>query len=158
MKPAYRILDIGFNVAVAHLADKTARSFRVADIAPHTYEEVIHQIETHGIIVVWSGASEHTIFGDPEINYAFRAWHDWCHWRGGRDFSPAGEIAASRMQCAHLRRSLRRYAPHAGAGVKSSKLRSSARYVTESSTENSRVDQYAFVVDYLEADGTRRVA
>lgn len=35
MKPAYRILDIGFNVAVAHLADKTARSFRVADIAPH---------------------------------------------------------------------------------------------------------------------------
>lgn len=35
MKPAYRILDIGFNVAVAHLAEKTARGFRVADIAPH---------------------------------------------------------------------------------------------------------------------------
>lgn len=102
MKPANRILEIGFNVAVAHLADKTARSFRVADIAPHAHEELIHQIETHGIIVVWSGASEHTIFGDPEINYAFRAWHDWCHWRGGHDFSPEGESAASRMQCAHL--------------------------------------------------------
>jgi topoisomerase IA-like protein len=56
MKPAYQILDIGFNVAVAHLADKTARGLRGADIALHTYEQVIHQIETHGIIVVWPGS------------------------------------------------------------------------------------------------------
>ncbi|KAF0207151.1 MAG: hypothetical protein FD139_3567 [Methylocystaceae bacterium] len=47
MKPAFRLLDIGFNVAVAHLADKTARGLRGADIALHTYEELIRQIETH---------------------------------------------------------------------------------------------------------------
>lgn len=103
MKPAYRILDIGFNVAVAHLADKTARSFGSLTL-PHTYEELIHQIEAHGIFVVWSGASEHTIFGDPEINYAFRAWHDWCHWRRKSDFSPSGEIAVAHHAASRLRR------------------------------------------------------
>ena len=53
-------------------------------------------------MLVWSGASEHTIFGEPEINWAFRAWHDWCHYYGAHAFTPEGERAVFRMQCSHL--------------------------------------------------------
>ena len=28
---------------------------------------------------VWNGASDRTIYSSPEVNFAFRAWHDWLH-------------------------------------------------------------------------------
>jgi hypothetical protein len=56
----------------------------------------------HHRIVVWSGASDATIFGDPEVNYTFRAWHDWCHWRGRLPFDFKGEQGVCEMQCGHL--------------------------------------------------------
>lgn len=148
MEPAYRILDIELNVAVVHLADKTARGFRVAEMAPRTYEEVIHQIEAHGIIVVWSGASEHTIFGDPEINYAFRAWHDWCHWRGRSDFSPSGEMGVAHMQCEHFI-TLYGDTPRTRRWCKivEAEIIGQMRYREQHG--EFPIDQYAFVVDYL---------
>jgi len=102
MENTSRILDRGLNAAVAHIAYSLAPSFRVAADAPHTYKELKQQIEGQGIVVVSSAASEQTIYGNSEINYAFRAWHDWCHWRGGHEFSLEGERAVARMQCAHL--------------------------------------------------------
>lgn len=51
---------------------------------------------------VRAGASNATIYGCREVNYAFRAWHDWCHWRGGHDLSIEGELAACHMQEHHL--------------------------------------------------------
>jgi hypothetical protein len=35
---------------------------------------------------------------DPEINYAFRAWHDWHHWRWQLPFTLDGEMAVCSMQ------------------------------------------------------------
>lgn len=32
-----------------------------------------------GKIYIWTGCSENTIFGSPEINHKFRAWHDYIH-------------------------------------------------------------------------------
>jgi len=69
---------------------------------PETYEELIALLDAGGRMLVYSGASERTIYGDPEVNYAFRAWHDWCHWRGRYDFSYEGERAACAMQGDHL--------------------------------------------------------
>ena len=49
-------------------------------------------------MVVAREGADNTIFGAPEVNYAFRAWHDWCHWMGGFDFSLYGECATCNMQ------------------------------------------------------------
>jgi hypothetical protein len=51
---------------------------------------------------VFDGGSQHTNYGDPEVNFAFRAWHDWCYWRGRFDFSTVGERAVCAMQAGHL--------------------------------------------------------
>jgi hypothetical protein len=150
MESTYRILDIEFNAAVAHLADKTARGFRVAEVAPQTYEEVIRQIDRHGIIVVWSGASEHTIFGHPGINYAFRAWHDWCHWRGGHDFSPSGEIAVAHMQREQLI-ALYGDTPRTRRWCKIIEAEIIGQIGYREQHSEFPVNQYAFVVDYLNA-------
>ncbi|WP_424363080.1 hypothetical protein [Methylocystis parvus] len=98
MDSTFRLPDTEFDAAVVRLSRLTAGNFLVADDAPQTYEELIRQVEGQGVFIVWSGSSEQTIYSDPQINFAFRAWHDWCHWRGRHDFSPAGEIAVARMQ------------------------------------------------------------
>ena len=36
------------------------------------------------------------------VNFAFRAWHDWCHWIGAHPFTPEGEAAVYAMQCRQL--------------------------------------------------------
>jgi hypothetical protein len=53
-------------------------------------------------MLVWSGGSENTIYAEPEVNWAFRAWHDWCHYNGAHAFTPGGERAVFAMQCSHL--------------------------------------------------------
>ena len=97
-------LDIHLNVAVMHMAHVVCPSgFEVSDDAPSTFAELISYIDAHRAIKVPSIASEKTIYADREVNYCFRAWHDWCHWRGRHDFSLAGETAVWKMQCDHLR-------------------------------------------------------
>jgi hypothetical protein len=98
-----KALDIHFNVAVLHIAQRLFPcGFDVLDDAPGTYERLICHLDSGKRMAVRSGGSEQTIFGDPEVNYAFRAWHDWCHWRGRHTFTFYGELAAYDMQCAHL--------------------------------------------------------
>ena len=97
-----KILDVGFNAAILHIAAKLTGGFSVSDSAPQTFEDLISQVETHRQIVVWSGASDATIYGSPEVNFAFRAWHDWCHWRGRHRFTTLGEAAVAEMQCQHI--------------------------------------------------------
>ena len=98
-----RALDIGFNVAVLAIAARLfPGGFDVADDALQTYEDLLMQLNTHKRMIVYRGGSGQTICGDREVNYAFRAWHDWCHWRGGFDFSLDGDRGACAMQEQHL--------------------------------------------------------
>ncbi len=76
--------------------------FDVAGDAAHTFETLKAHLDAGGRLVVWSGGSQATVYGDPHVNYAFRAWHDWCHWRGNHDFSLEGEVATCEMQCRQL--------------------------------------------------------
>jgi hypothetical protein len=99
-------LDLGFNIAVRTIA---ARLFPCGfDItadesaAPSTLEALQAHIEATGRMLVWSGASDHTIFACPETNWAFRAWHDWAHWRYALPFDLAGERAVCEVQKANL--------------------------------------------------------
>jgi hypothetical protein len=51
---------------------------------------------------VWSGASEEMIYDNADVNFAFRAWHDLCHWKGQFPFTLEGKIATCEMQCRQL--------------------------------------------------------
>jgi hypothetical protein len=51
---------------------------------------------------VYAGASDRTIFGDPKVNHAFRAWHDAWHLRLRAPFTPEGERAVCRAQMDEL--------------------------------------------------------
>ncbi len=96
-------LDIHFNAAVLTICNRVLPGgFDVSDTAPATYDELVAHLDAARRMLVYNGASERTIYGDAEVNYAFRAWHDWCHWRGRYDFSYEGERAACAMQGDHL--------------------------------------------------------
>ncbi|WP_448191885.1 hypothetical protein [Azospirillum sp. sgz301742] len=97
--------DPHFDFAVQAIAHRlNPCGFDVSDDAPQDYEAMLHLYNTTGRICVWSGASGRTIFGDPEVNYAFRAWHDWCHIKAHLPFTTAGEHAAAALQCSHIKR------------------------------------------------------
>lgn len=89
--------------------------YDVADDAPNTFEDLVDRVGKTGKMVVWSGASDKTIFGSPEANYAFRAWHDICHLRGMHRFTPEGELATLKEQIADVRRFI-------GAGPKADRI------------------------------------
>jgi len=44
---------------------------------------------------VWNGASDSTIYSSPEVNFAYRAWHDWLHLQLQADVSYADERRVS---------------------------------------------------------------
>lgn len=59
-------------------------------------------IARRGIMTVWDGASDKTIWRDARVNHAFRAWHDECHIRMNAGFTLAGERLACEEQCREL--------------------------------------------------------
>lgn len=98
-------IDKALNVAVRHMAAHVMPSgFDVThdDDAPSSFEAVCARFNAGLRPLVWAGESERTIFGDPETNWAFRAWHDWSHWRYGLDFTLDGEILTCERQIADL--------------------------------------------------------
>ena len=96
-------LDRSFNAAVLHIAGRLLPcGFDVGADAPSTLQALKDHYATTRRIKVWDGASEQTIFGDREVNYAFRAWHDWCHLTGNLQFTTEGKRRAAVMQCDHL--------------------------------------------------------
>ena len=95
--------DPSLNIAILHIASRLLpNGFDVSDEAPDTYEKLKAHLFAGKRMVVWSGGSEATVYGHRSVNFAFRAWHDFCHWKGGHDFTLEGEIAACQMQCRHL--------------------------------------------------------
>lgn len=98
-------LDRSFNIAVLAMARRLLPcGFDVSDDAPDTYAKLRRHAEKTGRIMVWSGASDRTIFADPEVNYAFRAWHDLRHYTGRNDFSHYGEYCTYQAQYVDLQR------------------------------------------------------
>jgi hypothetical protein len=99
MKP----FDRGFNIAVLRIANQLCPGgYVVADDAPDTYEKLRAHLDVTKQMKVWSGGSDNTIYADPEVNWAFRAWHDWCHYNGRHAFTIVGERAVFEMQKLHL--------------------------------------------------------
>lgn len=80
--------------------------FDTSENAPNTFEDLVKQFHETGRLTVYSGASDKTIFGSPEANYAFRAWHDALHLRLMAPFTPEGE---HRVMLAQAHDVMRRY-------------------------------------------------
>lgn len=67
-----------------------------------TYERHLKRFHRENKIVVWTGESDHTIYGKPEINHIARAWHDYVHYTEGLDYSPLQEIKVGAIQSTQL--------------------------------------------------------
>jgi hypothetical protein len=59
-------------------------------------------------LVIWSGASDNTIYQDASVNWAFRAVHDALHLETGLGFSHAHEVEVGRIQAARCTSDLMR--------------------------------------------------
>ena len=97
-------LDRAFNTAVLHIASRLMPTgYDVAPIAPSSLDSLRCHVAATGRILVWSGESDRTIFADPEVNWAFRAWHDWCHLTHGLEFTTQDEVKVALVQMGHIR-------------------------------------------------------
>lgn len=63
-----------------------------------TLDKVKRHYRKTGRIVVWTGESDNTVFGDPQVNHAFRAWHDYVHVNFDLPFTEAGEHTVMQIQ------------------------------------------------------------
>jgi hypothetical protein len=100
--------DRAFNAAVMTMANRVCPAGY--DVVPERQapgrdlDELITHIEMRGRIAVSRDHSENTIFGCPEHNWAFRAWHDWTHWILRAPFTLDGELSVAHRQCEDLAR------------------------------------------------------
>ena len=103
-KTMWRALDPEFDRAILQLtAELLPGGFAVADEAPSTLEDLCAWLDSGALLTVWSGASDYTIYGSPEVNAAFRAWHDFVHYQQRSPFTLAGEAAVAWSQAEQLR-------------------------------------------------------
>jgi hypothetical protein len=91
--------SLAFNAAVMTIANRLCPTgYDVSPDAPTSLEALTAHIQATGRIVVSSENSDATIYGDPEHNFAFRAFHDWCHWRYQLPFTLDGEREVCKRQ------------------------------------------------------------
>lgn len=76
-------------------------TWETSEHAPNTYENLAALCPGRHM-VVYSGGSDKTIWSSPEVNYAFRAWHDYIHVQFKLPFTLEGETAAARIQSRSL--------------------------------------------------------
>lgn len=99
-----RPLDSSLNSAVVTMSESVfPNGFDVADHAPATFRDLYQHVSLTGRMLVWSGASDRTIYADSRVNWIMRAWHDSCHLTGSHDFTIPGESAACEAQLAAMR-------------------------------------------------------
>lgn len=144
-------LDTELSRAVVAMARaKFPQGFDAREDAPDTFDNLCALLDAGKRMVVYSGASDATIFGSPLVNWHFRAWHDWHHWQGRLPFTPEGEAAACNRQVADL------FAAY-GAGprvrlwarILDAEVNGQLRYAAAHGG-NFPCDQRAFVVAYLD--------
>ncbi|MCQ4142264.1 MULTISPECIES: hypothetical protein [unclassified Chryseobacterium] len=63
-----------------------------------TLQRYTERFKTTGKIHIWTECSENTIFGSPQINHFYRAWHDHTHISCQCGFTFAGESMTAAIQ------------------------------------------------------------
>jgi|GEM_PF-5470849 len=96
-------LDRSLNCAIMKITDRILpRGYEITSRAPSSYEELQQLLNAGARLKVWPERSDCTIYADPKVNHAFRAWHDWSHWIAAQPFTLEGERAVAAAQCRHL--------------------------------------------------------
>ncbi len=156
MQVEFKGLSRQLNMAILTMAKiSLPKGFDVSDDAPNDYESLVKHVDNTGRICVWSGASETTIYGDREVNYAFRAWHDFVHFTYKFNFSVVGEISTWVIQYNQLIKrfgdspEIRKFVSYLKAEIVGQ-----ARY--EVKFGEFPIDQFAFVLDYVETGKIHR--
>lgn len=90
--------DRGFNVMVLRMAELVAPAFTAGPDAPASLIELNAYVDRTKNIRVSDQHMQQNVFGCDEANLAFRAWHDWTHWRIQAPFTPEGERAVYERQ------------------------------------------------------------
>lgn len=67
-----------------------------------TFERHKDYYLSRGLVQVWTGESNKSIYGKPEINWAARAWHDVTHFENNLGYTPLEEIQVGKIQAAQL--------------------------------------------------------
>jgi hypothetical protein len=116
--------------------------YTVADLAPNTTADLFNQGNTN--LVIWSGASDATIYGDAHVNWAFRAWHDALHIKHGLIFSIDAEIELARIQASQCSSVLMAELVYCEIAGQAEALRQTGKFIS---------DQAAFTLQYLQARG-----
>jgi hypothetical protein len=62
------------------------------------FDAMVYDINYRNKLYVWTGASECTVFGEPVINWKFRAIHDSIHIKNNLDFSAQSELIVNYLQ------------------------------------------------------------
>lgn len=101
MKPMYPHLNTAVtmicNILMPEGFDTTADEYKTDSL-----EKIYQYYRDEGRVLVWTGASDNTIFGDPSVNHAFRAWHDYIHITKGFAFNVQGERLAYLEHCKQI--------------------------------------------------------
>lgn len=68
----------------------------------NTFAKIKKYYKDTGRVLVSLHSSDCTIYGDPKVNVAFRAWHDYVHITHNLDFSADGERNTRKIQQDHV--------------------------------------------------------
>lgn len=90
-------LELG-NLAIDRAKYYWPLGYILSDTPRDNYEDMVTEYHARGLLTVWTGASDETIFGQPYLNWAFRTWHDAVHINLHADFSYEHEIRVQECQ------------------------------------------------------------
>ncbi len=115
-------------------------SYTVASVAPQT-ENVLFSSTS---LVVWSGASDSTIYQDASVNWAFRALHDDLHLKTGLGFTVDEEIEMGRIQASQYESDFMRELIYCEVALQATHFRDTGTFVS---------NQVEFTVKHLQKMG-----
>lgn len=115
-------------------------TYTVSALAPSNESDLFNATS----LVIWSGASDQTIFQDPKVNYAFRALHDSLHLKTRLGFSVEAEIELGRIQASQYESDLMRELIFCQVSMQASHYKTTGQFV---------VDDFGFTMQYLKKCG-----
>lgn len=122
------------------LQDTSKLQYTVKAIAPDTEQALFNESS----LVIWSGASQDTIYQDERVNWAFRALHDDLHLKTGLNFSVDAEIELGRMQASQYSSQLMQDLIFCEVAGQALHFKQTGNFVT---------DQVEFTVNFLKNKG-----
>jgi hypothetical protein len=143
-----RAFDRELNRVILELAPRhVARAYSLNADA-NTAPEALAQMFTGDGFLVFDGGSDATIYADPRVNFAFRAWHDMHHIKAARGFTLPAERDVCESQLRELVAAYPR-APRAWLDLIRAEIIGQAEHFARFG--EFPIDQAAFIRDYIAA-------